>query len=177
MKRLTLLTAFALCILPVISGCGIGYNRTLFVTKTNAGFEVSAEPPTFELDISRLEGVVAPQFENGKKLPVLASFRFQTSGPFSPNVGSAFAAGDAATTLASLYGDATPSGDWTFRADLVKGSQYPADSTLILSSKPDTSKWLPSPFNKVFPEPEFQTNDVRPVFFGTDTSIGLRGPE
>lgn len=89
-------------VLPILAGCGVGYNRTLFVTKTNVGFEASGEPPTLELGISRLEGTVGPQFENGKKLPVLASFKFNSDLPFSPHIGSTFATGDAATTLAAL---------------------------------------------------------------------------
>ena len=79
-KAITL--CFLCGVLSILAGCGIGYNRTLFITKTNVGFEASAEPPTFELDISRLEGTVGPQFENGKKLPVMASFKFSNySGP------------------------------------------------------------------------------------------------
>ena len=175
------------------AGCGIGYNRTLFVTKTNAGFEASSLPPTLQLDIARLEGVVAPQFEEGKKLPVMASFRFQDRGIFSPAIGSTFATGDAATTLAALYGDDTPQpsnqhSNWSSRAKMVKGdpNPYPADSTLQLEQPPEIRhQLLPLPsrldfieripiLGKAFEKPSFQTTDVRPVFFGTDTAFGLK---
>lgn len=165
-----------LIILSVLPGCGIGYNRTLFVTKTNVGFEASTEPPTLQLDIARVEGVVTPQFQNGQKLPVLASFRFRTSGVFSPAVGSTFATGDAATTLAALYGDATPYGNWEDRGKIVKEGPLRTDSTVTLTQEP-TVRWLPSWLGWlewVLPKPEFQTTDVRPVFFGTDTTLGLK---
>jgi len=42
------------------------------VDQVNVGFDASAKPPTFELDICESK-LVAPQFENGKKLPVMAS--------------------------------------------------------------------------------------------------------
>jgi len=163
----------------IFSGCSIGKTSTLFVTKSNVGFDASAKPPTFELDISRVEGVVAPQFENGKKLPVMASFKFQNKGAFQPNVGSAFATGDAATTMAALYGDDTPPGNWESRATMVKDDALPSDSTLNLDDKPEVKRWLPfwlhkTFVDKMFPKPKFLQNDVRPVFFGTDTAMGLK---
>lgn len=165
------------CVLGVaiaaLPACSM-YNRTLFVTKTNVGFEASSTPPAFELDIARLEGVLAPQFENGKKLPVMASFKFKNSGAFAPAVGSAFATGDAATTMAALYGDRTPMGDWQARAGLVSGKNgavLPTDSTLRLEREPKIE--VPFPLN-LFGSPTFQKEDVRPVFFGTDTSLGLK---
>lgn len=151
----------------ILGGCAVGYNRTLFVTKTNLGFEVSNTPPTFELALSRVEGVIEPQFENGQTLPVLASFKFRTSGAFSPAVGSAFATGDAATTMSALYGDPTPIGDWQTRGALVKDKRLPTDSTLRLDQEPTI------PGNALF-TPTFQKQDVRPVFFGTDTSLGVK---
>jgi hypothetical protein len=160
-------TAGALAAATVLAGCAVGYNRTLFVTKTNLGFEVSNTPPTFELALSRVEGVIGPQFENGQTLPVMASFKFRTSGAFSPAVGSAFATGDAATTMSALYGDPTPSGDWQTRGVLLKDGTLPTDSTLRLEREPTI------PGNALF-TPTFQKQDVRPVFFGTDTSLGVK---
>lgn len=181
MKRLTLLTAFALCILPVISGCGIGKTGVLFVTKTNMGFEVSTQPPTAELTISRVEGVVGPQFENAKKPPVMASFKFENTGIFAPHVGSAFATGDAAVTMAGLYGDKTYGQDWQTRANELKpdkASTTPTNSVLELDEQPEPGRWLPLPdwawLNWLNPKLEFQKNDVRPVFFGTDTAFGVK---
>ncbi len=163
-----------------LTGCGTGYNRTLFVTRTNVGFDASTTPPTLELDIGRQEGVVAPQFENGKKLPVLASFRFTNSGFFAPNLGSAFATGDAANTLAALYKEETPyPAGWETRVNSVNGvsdngrpAKFPGDSTVVLDNKPEILPWIPN-FLGWF-KPKFQKQEVRPVFFGTDTSLGLK---
>lgn len=184
MTKLSVLMMVGLiALMPLLSGCGIGYTRTLFATKTNVGFDASTTPPTLELDINRLEGVVAPQFENGKKLPVLASFRFANNGFFSPNIGSAFATGDAANTLAALYSEETPYTDWISRANAVKGDDatddsgnpgdpFPGDSTLVLDAKPQVMPWMPDILE--FLKPEFQKKEVRPVFFGTDTSLGIK---
>lgn len=172
-KALTLLLACETTL--TLWGCGIGYNRTLFVTKTNVGFEASSEPPTFELDISRLEGTVGPQFENGKKLPVMASFKFSNRGAFSPAIGSTFATGDAATTMAALYDAKTPGNGWEDRANIVfgrNGKELSTKSTLSLNAEPTAMSWLPSWLDWL--RPEFQKKDVRPVFFGTDTTLGLK---
>lgn len=159
-------------IMANLGGCGIGYNRVLFGTKTNVGFEVDTKPPVIQLNIGRTEGVIAPQFENGKKLPVLASFRFQNSGSFSPFVGSAFATGDAALTLAALYDDDTPyKKEWLSRLKLVRE----IDSSLKLDYKPTIPDNAAMLFADKGPDGEyFQQTDVRPVFFGTDTSLGLK---
>jgi len=173
MTRLAVLVMVGLIVLmPLVSGCGIGHTRTIFATKTNVGLEVSTKPPTLELDISRFEGVVSPQFENGKKLPVMASFRFENEGIFSPAVGSAFATGDAATTMAALYGDPTPIEGWKQRVTEVKKEDFSGDSTLELDNKPRVMSWLPSWLE--WARPEFQKKDVRPVFFGTDTALGIK---
>src|SRR5207244_11898636 len=89
----------------LLGGCAFGYNRVLFVTKTNAGLEATSTPPTIQLDIARTEGVIAPQFQNGEKLPVMASFRFANRGFFPPSGGSAATTGDAPVAVAPLCGD------------------------------------------------------------------------
>ncbi len=173
MTRISMLT----CALALgLTGCGTGYNRVLFLARSNVGLEASTLPPTLELDINRLEGVVAPQFENGKKMPVMASFKYGSESMFSPAVGSTFATGDAAMTMASLYNDELPVSSWRDRVQLVKGKTpggYPADSTLVLEKEPtiDDPPWWRAWFT---PRRTFQKTDVRPVFFGTDTSFGLK---
>jgi hypothetical protein len=171
--RLVTLLAIALSFSSGLYGCGIGYNRMLFVTKTNVGFEIDSKPPSLQLDINRLEGVFAPQFEGGKKLPVMSSFKFGTESAFSPSVGSAFATGDAAVVLASLYGDKTPEGDWLSRLKLITDGKK-VDSSLAFDRKPIIRKswltWLAT----LFEPGDFQEDDVRPVFFGTDTSLGIK---
>ena len=172
MSTLKITFYFGLLAIMSLSGCGIGYNRVLFVTKTNVGFEADTKPPSLQLSIGRLEGVFGPQFERGQKLPVLASFRFENDGTFSPFVGSAFATGDAALALAALYGEQTPAGDWQGRLRTVTGedSTRKVDSAIKVKNKPKISSW----FGTLFGESNFQEDDVRPVFFGTDTSLGLK---
>ncbi|MEE9129802.1 MAG: hypothetical protein V3T84_07260 [Phycisphaerales bacterium] len=166
----------AIVIMANLGGCGIGYNRVLFGTKTNVGFDVDTKPPVVQLNINRKEGVIAPQFENGMKLPVLASFRFESSKSFSPNIGSAFATGDAALTLAALYDDDTPTLEnepdgWMQRLELIKKF----NSSLTLNHKPTIPDNAAMLFAEKGPDGEyFQQTDVRPVFFGTDTSLGLK---
>jgi len=172
MTRLAVMMMVALvALMPLLSGCGTGFTRTFFATKTNVGLEVSTTPPTAELAISQIEGVVSPQFENGKKLPVMSSFRFDNRGFFSPAVGSAFATGDAAKTMAALYKDKTPVEGWEKRITKVT-KNFPGDSTLILDGKPTVMRWLPSWLE--WARPKFQENDVRPVFFGTTTALGVK---
>lgn len=179
-RSLNLLACGLLCLL---TGCAVGRNSTLFVTKSNVGLDISGPPtPTFQLALARKEGVVAPQFAGGHKPPVLASFRFSNKGAFSPNVGSTFATGDAATTLAALYGDKTPTSadgkpteGWTGRAGIVTDG-LPTDSTIHLDEEPTLTghppwSWLSKAIGTT---PSFQKNDVRAVFMGTDTAVGVK---
>ncbi|MDX1973512.1 MAG: hypothetical protein SFY68_13355 [Candidatus Sumerlaeia bacterium] len=153
------------------SGCGIGKTDTLFLTRSNAGFEASAQPPTLELAVARQEGTVGPQFEGGKQLPVMSSFRFQNEGFFSPNVGSTFTTGDAAKTMTALYGEPTPYPDWTTRANDVKSDSFPGNSAVVLDEEPEPGRILGLFF---MPKHKYQTNNVKPVYFGTDTSVGVK---
>ena len=147
-------SAYLIFILPIISAC-VGYDSTLFVTKTNYGLDLSTMPPTMALDISRDEGVIAPQFEGGKTLPVLASFKASGNNIFSSSLGSTFAAGDAALTLATLYSSQ---------------SNGPVSSAAIqLDSEPTETRFGSGQTETV----DFQSSDVRPVVFGTRTALGL----
>lgn len=102
-KQLLVGTSMAV-VLMVLGGCAIGYDTMMFVSKTNAGFEVDTQPPSFQVSLDRLEAVVAPSYEGGQTPPVLASFQAKgTGGLLSVGLGSAFAAGDAATAIAVLY--------------------------------------------------------------------------
>jgi hypothetical protein len=162
--------------LGALTGCGIGYNKTLFITKSNVGLDASVSPrPTFDLALSRFEGVITPGFKKGKKLPVLASFRFKNKDRISPAVGSTYAAGDAAIAMAALFGDETDGDEVENRLCIVNaGIKY--DSSLKLgANKPVIKKglletWFPG----IFHPQEFQTTFVEPVIFGTDTSFGLK---
>jgi hypothetical protein len=168
--------AIALLIMIVaIMGCGIGYNKTLFLTKSNVGLDVSVAPkPTFDLGLSRFEGVISPGFEKGQKLPVLSSFRFDEKDTLALAVGNTYAAGDAAIAMAALYDDNTDGDNAGDRLDIVNcANKY--DSGLKLDNKPKIREgFLEQCFPDIFPPQEFQSEYVEPVIFGTDSSLGLK---
>ncbi len=144
----------------LLSGCAIGYNSILFVTKSNVGVDVDTHPPTADIGIKRLEGTISPVFEGGKTPPVLSSFRPESSGLFSGNVSQTFATGDAAHTMAILF-----------------ASENPCPSFIIKDNYNNCIDALSSKI-EVKEEPELaigslQKNNVRPVFFGTSTGVGM----
>ena len=140
----------------VLSGCAIGYDSLLFVTKSNVGLDVDTTPPTAEVSIARRESAIAPTFEKGQTPPVLASFRVGFRGILGvwADVASAFAGGDAAATMALLFDqpDATTA----------------ENASLCLQEKPRPIGVFGQELK--FPGP----GDVRPFLFGTDTSLGLK---
>jgi hypothetical protein len=143
-----------LCFALVLGGCAVGYNSTLFFTKSNIGIDAETKPPTAEISIARREGVITPRFEGGQTPPVLASFR-ANANPFSRfffGVKSTFAGGDAAVALAQGPG----------------GPQTGHNSELCLSEKPGTRSFLGSDVS--VPE----KGHVDPLFFATDTVLGLK---
>ena len=135
------------------SACTLGYNRMLFMTKTNVGLDVDSRPPTAEVSIARREGFIGPSFEEGKALPVLGSVRIGGNW-FSPKILGAFAGGEAAVTVARLFGDNTTTE--------IKGK---LKSKLCLSHQPkDLSQGTLAEAGL----------DARPFFFATDTTFGLK---
>src|SRR5260221_8870721 len=86
-----------------LSGCGIGYNQTLFATTANVGIDIDTKPPTAEISIARREGVIAPTFQGGQHPPVYASFGLKTGGflPLTTDVSGLFAGGRAAVVVSA----------------------------------------------------------------------------
>lgn len=134
-----------------LTGC-VGIDRTVFFTKTNRGLDIASAPPTVSLDIGRDEGVITPQFQNGKTSAVLASFKTSSDDLFAANAGSTFATGDAAMTLATLYDSPYVGTVSTGELELDARPTYENSDTAV----------------------EFQEDDVRPLVFSTKTSLGLR---
>ncbi len=166
MMRKWMVIATATCLMSTILGCTIGYKKTLFFTKTNVGLDIDSEPPTMELTFSRREAVVSPTFENGQTPPVLAGFSFHVTGPleFSTRISSAFAGGDTAVTMATLF-DAT---------DKEADAKYPAkdkpfDSTLYLNKAPSYKALFGLRKEKLL-----EPGEIEPFIFATDTSFGLK---
>ena len=165
MNQTATTSALSLFGLVALSGCAIGYNSTLFVTKSNAGIDIDATPPTAEVSIARREGVIAPSFEGGKSPPVLASFGLNSKFalPFIADVTSTFAGGNAAVAMALLYDEETPA-HGTPRRD-PSSDLY--SSTLKLRTEPKGGL-LGKTFKPSIP------GQIRPFLFGTDTMLGLK---
>ena len=152
------------CVMATLSGCA-GYNHVLFMTKSNAGLDVDASPPTAEINISRKELVIAPNFEGGQTPPVVASFGSQLGnakdapGRFFFGADQTFSGGDAAVTLAECY-------------NLPSNDCWKRDSTLTLRTEPENA--IPSNPVQKFVKGLQKPGQVKPFIFGTDTQFGLK---
>jgi hypothetical protein len=158
MKAKRLFQSFLLLFPPfLLTGC-IGYNSTLFVTKSNFGLDADLKPPTLEVSLARREAVIEPVFENGKTPPVEASFRVEPGAhvPFFPSISSTFSGGDAAVMISKLYGD---------EDDLI--GPIP-DSSIPMSRKPVHKLF------GLFPLKPQEPGEIQPFLFGTDTTVGLK---
>lgn len=147
----------SLAVLPftlLLMGCAVGYNSTLFVTKSNIGIDADTKPPTVEVSIARREGVLAPVFEGGRTLPVVASFRAASNplGRFFFGVESSFAGGDAADGLSRGPG----------------GDKISPGAVLCLSKQPVQQHFLWQDVTIA------QKGEVRPFFFATDSTLGFK---
>lgn len=138
-----------------VSGCA-GYDRVLFVTKTNVGLDIDNKPPTAEVTIARRELAITPTFQNAdgneNTLPLLASFAL-TGGFLNPEIISRFAGGAAAIILAQ------------------GPNKQPGDPFLCLTEKPEIRplwKKIWHFFSRQDKE------DTRAFYFATDTSFGLK---
>ena len=131
-----------LCPVLGLWGCVAGYNST----------DAETKPPTTEISISRLEGVLAPGFEGSETPPVVAGFHAEPSAfsRFFFCVQSTFAGGDAAYAMVQSPG--------------IIGQEGASD--LCLSTKPIEPWW------SVAAIPE--KGHVIPFAFRTDSVFGLK---
>ena len=84
-------------------GCNLGKDNVLFVTNTSIGIDLDTTPPTTGIGYNRYEGVIGPQFDGGRTLPVLSSINAsQSLAPFGS--GHSFATGPAAIVMAHGVG-------------------------------------------------------------------------
>jgi hypothetical protein len=134
----------------LFGGCGIGFDHTLFITKSNVGLDVDTKPPTAEISIARRELVIAPAFEGGQTPNILAGFNTGTRSLFGFDVSSIFAGGDAALALTQTNGI------------------HKHDAKLCLAVKPVGTTF----FGGSYPLPA--KGEIHPFIFGTDTSFGLK---
>lgn len=147
--RILILSIF----LSLLGGCAIGFDHTLFMTKSNVGVDIDTKPPTAEISVARRELVIAPAFEGGQTPPVLAGFSTTNRLLFGFGVSSVFAGGDAAYVLS-------------------KPGQEGDIPKLCLKARPEGKLHLgPIPLG-TYPLPT--TGEIRPFIFGTDTTFGLK---
>jgi hypothetical protein len=144
------------------SGCGVGYNRLFFMTLTNVGLDVDTKPPTAEVSVARREVIIEPSFEEGKTLPVAASFR-KEGGFFDPKISAMFSGGKAAVLVSKLFDSRS-----TTPPKRLK-------SKLCLKERPEGSRvlsfWSKIPVLGSLTE---EGDEERPFFFATDTTYGLK---
>jgi hypothetical protein len=139
----------------ILTGCGLGFDHTLFMTKSNIGVDIDTKPPTAEISVARRELVIAPSFEGGQIPPVLAGFNTGNRLLFGFDVSSVFAGGDAALTLSK-------SG---------KGETHGAKLCL---NQPPIGKPHIGPISLGGDYPLPTAGEIHPFVFGTDTSFGLK---
>ena len=88
-----------------LGGCA-NPDSVLFVTDTSLGINVESKPPTVSVAYDRIEGYIAPRYDNGALPPVVASI--QTGGNvFNPTIRQVYATGQAA--VRAVGGDAPAS--------------------------------------------------------------------
>lgn len=167
-----------------ITACS-GYDRVLFVTKTNVGLDIDTTPPTAEITIARREITIEPVFpdkpandsdksDNRQKqqativsqdttLPLLAAYAYQGNF-FTPTIMAHFAGGDAAIYLAKQRID----------------DNEQIDSSICLNGKPQDMR---NPLKKIWHwiirknDNEAQMDAIsnpRPFYFATDTTFGVK---
>lgn len=147
-----------LLVISCLTGCVPGYNSVLFATRSNAGLDVDATPPTTEVTIAREEFIIAPTYENGQTHPVAGSFSSSQNfvSKFMFGVGSTFSTGEAAFVMASLYND--------------PGEEISYNNDCSAPYKPQLTKKPKLPHKLKYVE----AGHVKPVIFTTDTMLGLK---
>ena len=150
----------------LLSGCS-GYDRVLFVTKTNVGLDIDDTPPTAEITIARRELAIAPTYQNTvspkpgdeeKTLPLLGYFGLK-GGVFDPGITSVFAGGDAAVMLVDADGK---------NLDDINSS-----ICLTGDEKPDARSLIKRLWHGLWDIDPDETR-TRPFYFATDTAFGVK---
>lgn len=153
----------------LLHGCAVGYNYTLFMTKSNFGVDLDSRPPTAEISLARREVVIEPTFEEGQTLPVFAAFKARNTvgTSFLFGVDSMFAGGSAAAVLTQTKNPEPGTDDCQKKA---------RPGVLCLSGEPQgEALWdmLPWPFNDAGARIP-HAGKMKPFVFATDTTFGLK---
>jgi hypothetical protein len=163
-----------------VTGCAVGYNYTLFMTKSNFGVDIDTKPPTAEVSLSRREVVLEPTFEGGKTPSVFATFKAQnnTVESFFFGVDSLFAGSCAATRLSKVKAkDGTLATDQPVAATHVCSGGATEENVIQVTKEPKgETLWemIPSIFLTEQGTKIPGAGAVKPFFFATDTTLGLK---
>ncbi|WHZ15011.1 MAG: hypothetical protein OJF52_001852 [Nitrospira sp.] len=156
------------CLMISLTGCGIGLNSVLFVTKTAIAVDADTEPPSADIGYAREEFVLAPAFKNGEVLPVLTTIGARP-GVLEFGSNHSFATGDAALVMADAL---TSKDDYPFAQNAADPTkvQRPTLSSTIETGKKDT---VPHGFWESLWFFVAGNSERQRYFFGTDTNFGL----
>ena len=101
LAALALTTGVALA----LAGCA-NDRHVLFVTKTSIGIDFDSKPAAASLAYDRVEGYIAPRYNNGEIPPVIASVK-SAGAIFNPKIRQIYATGDAAEIVLKASGRGT----------------------------------------------------------------------
>lgn len=152
--------------LPVLlAGCEIGSTYTAAVTVDALGLNLQSAPsPTAQIAYTREEGAIEPVFENGKTPAIAASVQHTGNGSLmklGDDVKSVFAGGNAAI----LASGTTPSASGI---DAVACLTKPVNQSAVFDTGASGSA------NARQSGALFAPGSSAPMFFGTDSAIGLK---
>ena len=101
------LAALALTVGVALSLAGCANDRhVLFVTKTSIGIDFDSKPAAASLAYDRVEGYIAPRYNNGEIPPVIASVK-SDGAIFNPKIRQIYATGEAAEIVLRGAGSGT----------------------------------------------------------------------
>ena len=92
-----IIRVFTSVLLLIICGCA-STNSVTFVTKTSLGLDVDSTPPGVSFAYDRVEGYIAPRYENGA-VPAVAGSIVTDGGTLGRNVRQFYSTGQAALKL------------------------------------------------------------------------------
>lgn len=155
---------FLLSLLHTVSGCAVGLDSIIFVTKTEVAVDLDTEPPAADIGYARREFVLAPIFKDGEVHPVLTTVGARP-GVLDFGANQSFATGDAAIVMADAF-----SGDLPYPFDAPNKLKYPSLKSEIVTSPSDK---VPEGFWSKLAYFFTGSSERRRYFFGTDTNFGL----
>jgi hypothetical protein len=164
-----------LCSVALLSGCAIGLDSVLFLTKTQVAIDADTEPPSLDLGYAREEFVLAPIFEDGQVLPVMTTIGMG-AGLLDFVADQSFATGDAAVVMADAFTDPKDYfRGFVKRSNVIdperrdEASDYKVPGGAVIAPEDP----IPQGFWRKLGWAIFGSTKRKRYFFGTDTNLGL----